>query len=63
MSKKTFQFVTTILGGMATIAAGCVTYLVEEKALATEIVSAIGVGVTAAETICAKFVNDEPAKA
>lgn len=60
MSKRTFQFVTTILGGMATIAAGCVTFLVEDKTLATEIVSAIGVGVTAAETICAKFVKDEP---
>ena len=59
MSKRTFQFVTTVLGGLGTIAAGCVTYFVEDKTLAAEIVSAIGVGVTAAESICAKFVKDE----
>ena len=59
MSKRTFQFVTTIVGGLGTIATGCVTYFVEDKLLATEIVGAIGVGVTAVETICAKFVKDE----
>ena len=58
MSKRTLQFVTAIIGGCGTIAVGCVTYFVDDKALAAEIVSAIGVGITAVETICAKFVKE-----
>ena len=60
MSKRTFQFVITIVGGLGTIATGCVTYFVEDKLLATEIVGAIGAGVTAVGTICSKFVKAEP---
>ena len=59
MSKKTFQFVTTLIGSLGAIASACVTYFVEDKGSAAEIVGAIGVGVTAAEAICAKFVKEQ----
>jgi hypothetical protein len=62
MSKRTFQFVTTIIGGLSTVAAGCVTYYVEDNQMAAAIVSSIGIAVTSVEAICSKFVKDEPAQ-
>lgn len=59
MSKKLFQFVTAIIGGVQTVAIGSVTYFVEDKTMAMEINGAIAVLGTAIETICAKFVKEE----
>lgn len=58
MKKKTFQYVTAILGGVQAIAIGSVTYFVEDKTTAMEINSAIAVISTAIETVCAKFVKE-----
>ena len=59
MSKKTFQYVTAIIGGIQTIAIGSVTYFLDDKTLAMEINGSIAVVATAIETVCAKFVKDE----
>ena len=59
MNKKTNVFITTIIGGIATIASACVTFSVEDSTLATEIVTAIGVVSTAACTCCNIFTKNE----
>ena len=58
MSKKTLMYVTAILGGIETIAIGSVSYFVEDNTLAMQINGAIAIGMTAIETICAKFVTE-----
>lgn len=57
MSKKTFNLITAIVGGVETIAVGTVTYL--EPASATAINSAIVVAGTAIIEICTKFIKPE----
>ena len=57
MSKKTFNFITAIVGGLETIAVGCVTYF--EPANATAINSAIVVVGTAVIEVCTKFIKAE----
>lgn len=57
MSKKTFQFVTAIIGGLQTAAVGAVTYFLPENA--TAINSAIVIVGTAIIEACAQFVKEE----
>ena len=53
MSKKTFAFVTAIVGGLQTIAVGAVTYYSPENA--TTINGAIVIAATAVIEICNLF--------
>lgn len=62
MSKKTFAFVQSIVNGVAIIAMGAVTYLVEDNATAAAIVVSIGIAEDAIVRICEQFVKDEPKK-
>lgn len=55
MSKRTFSFVSGVIGGAATIACATVTFFA--PAHATAIVASIGIAATAATEICAQFVD------
>lgn len=55
MKKKTYALITAIVGGLATIAVGVVTYLSPQYA--TAINSGIGIAATATLEICAGFVD------
>ena len=57
MSKKTFQLVSGIIGGVQAIAVAVVTYLTPENAAAIN--GAIVIAGTAAIEICTKFVKAE----
>ncbi len=57
MSKKVFNLVVGVSGGVAAIASAVVTYI--QPAYATAIVAAIGVAETAAVEICSLFVDKE----
>lgn len=57
MSKKTFTMVSSIVGGVSTIASAVVTYT--EPAHAVAIVSAIGIASTATIEILNQFVKTE----
>ena len=57
MSKKTFQFVTAVVGGLQTAAVGAVTYFMPEHA--TAINGAIVIVGTAIIEACAQFVQPE----
>lgn len=57
MTKKTFQFVTAIVGGLQTVAVGAVTYFTPEHA--TTINGAIVIIGTAIIEACAQFVQPE----
>lgn len=57
MSKKMFNLVVGVSGGVAAIASAVVTYI--QPAYATAIVAAIGIAETAAVEICSLFVEKE----
>lgn len=57
MSKKTFYLVSTIVGSLAAIGIGFVTYY--EPSNATAINSAISILSTAVIEACAKFITPE----
>ena len=59
MNKKTNVFVTTVIGGVVTIASACVTFLVDDKTLAAQIVVATGVVATAAIDVCNIFTKND----
>lgn len=56
MSKKVFNFVVGISGGIATIASATVAFL--DPAYESAIVASIGVLETAIVEICSKFVKE-----
>ena len=60
MTKKTFQFVTAIIGGLQTAAVGAVTYFLPENA--TAINGAIVIIGTAVIEACVQFVQPEQEK-
>ena len=55
MKKKTYALITAIIGGVATIAVGIITFI--DPQYATAINSGIGIAATAALEICAGFVD------
>lgn len=55
MSKKTFNLVIGILGGVAAIASAVVTYI--QPTFAAQIVAGIGIASTAITEICSLFVE------
>ena len=55
MSKKTFNLVVDVVGGVAAIASAVVTYF--NPTYAVQTVAAIGVGSTAITEICSLFVK------
>ena len=57
MSKKVFTLISSIVGGVETIAVGCVTYMSPEYA--TAINAAILIAGTAVIDICAQFLKEE----
>lgn len=57
MSKKTFNLVVGITGGVAAIASAVVAYV--EPAFTPAIVGAIGIAATAVTEICSLFVVPE----
>ncbi len=57
MSKKTFNLVVGVAGGVCAIASAVVTYM--QPAYAVQIVAAIGIGSTAVTEICSLFVKTE----
>lgn len=57
MSKKTFNLVVGVAGGVCAIASAVVTYM--QPAYAVQIVAAIGIGSTAVTEICSLFVKAE----
>lgn len=57
MSKKTFNLVVGVAGGVCVIASAVVTYM--QPAYAVQIVAAIGIGSTAVTEICSLFVKAE----
>lgn len=57
MSKKTFNLVVGVVGGVAAIASAVVTYF--NPTYAVQTVAAIGVGSTAITEICSLFVKAE----
>lgn len=57
MSKKTFNLVIGILGGVAAITSAVVTYI--QPAYAAQIVAGIGIASTAITEICSLFVKEE----
>lgn len=56
MSKKTFNLVIGVTGGIAAIASAAITYL--NPAYAPQVVAAIGVAETAVVEICSLFRKD-----
>lgn len=59
MSKRAFNLVVGVSGGVAAIASAVVTYI--QPAYATAIVAAIGIAETAVVEICSLFVKPEAA--
>lgn len=57
MSKKMFNLVIGVTGGVAAIASAVVTYM--QPAYAVQIVASIGIGSTAVTEICSLFVKNE----
>lgn len=57
MSKKVFELIVGISGGIATIACSIVAYL--DPAYETAIIASIGVVETAIVEICTKFVKEK----
>lgn len=57
MSKRTFNLVAGITGGVSTIASACVTYF--NPVYAVQIVAAVGLVATAVTEICSLFVKAE----
>jgi hypothetical protein len=57
MSKKVYNLVVAIIGGVSTIAVGVVTFI--NPAYAVAINASIGIGATAAVEICGQFVKAE----
>lgn len=57
MSKKTFNLVVGISGGVATVASAIVAFL--DPAYESAIVASIGVVETAIVEICSKFVKEK----
>jgi hypothetical protein len=57
MSKKTFNLVVGITGGIATIASAIVAFL--DPAYESAIIASIGVVETAVVEICTKFVKEK----
>lgn len=57
MSKKMFNLIVGVSGGVAAIASAVVTYF--QPSYATAIVAAIGIAETAAVEICSLFVEKE----
>ena len=57
MSKKTFNLVVGITGGIATIASAVVAFL--DPAYESAIIASIGVVETAVVEICTKFVKEK----
>ena len=55
MKKKTYALITAVIGGVATIAVGIVTFIDPQYAAAIN--SGIGIAATAALEICAGFVD------
>lgn len=56
MTQKTYKLITAIVGGVETIAVGCVTYFVQDNAALIN--SCIVIAGTAILEICAKFVKE-----
>lgn len=57
MTKKVYNLIVGIIGGLSTIAIAVVTFF--NPAFATAINAAIGIGATAICEICAQFVKAE----
>lgn len=57
MSKKMFNLIVGIVGGVAAIASAVVTYM--QPAYAVQIVAAIGIASTAATEVCSLFVEEK----
>ena len=57
MSKKVYNLVVGVIGGLSTIAVAFVTFF--NPAYATAINASIGIGATAVCEICAQFVKSE----
>ena len=57
MSKKVFNLVVGVTGGVAAIASAVVAYV--QPAYTPQIVAAIGIGSTAVTEICSLFVKAE----
>lgn len=57
MSKKMFNLVIGVVGGVGAIASAVVTYF--NPAYAVQTVAAIGIGTTAVSEICSLFVKSE----
>ena len=57
MSKKTFNLITGIMGGVATAACAVVTYF--EPTYAVQIVAGIGIVQTAIVEVCSLFRKDK----
>ena len=57
MSKKVFNLVVGVMGGVAAIASAVVAYV--QPAYTPQIVAAIGIGSTAVTEICSLFVKAE----
>lgn len=58
MTQKTYKLVTAIVGGLNTIAVGCVTYFVNDATTAAAINASIVIACTAALEICSNFVKE-----
>lgn len=56
MQRKTFNLITGVVGGIATIATAVVTFI--NPAFAVAINASIGIAATAIVEICAQFVKD-----
>ena len=57
MSKKKFNLIVGIVGGVAAIASAVVTYM--QPAYAVQIVAAIGIASTSATEVCSLFVEEK----
>ena len=57
MSKKKFNLIVGIVGGVAAIASAVVTYM--QPAYAVQIVAAIDIAATAATVVCSLFVEEK----
>lgn len=57
MRKRTFTFISSIVGGLETIAVGCVTYFSPENAVAIN--ASILIAGTAIIDVCAQFLKEE----
>lgn len=57
MSKKVYNLIVGIVGGLATVGIAVVTYI--EPPYAVAINSSIGIAMTAVTEICAQFIKKE----